>query len=272
MAETDRGVSDVISYVLVFSLIAASLATVSLAGLDSLQSARNAEQFQNAERAFDVFGENMQDIHARDAPGRVTEMKLNDAQLFLGDPVTMTVEVRNAGNPTYSTDIRPIVYTVEGSETKLVYAGGMQMRVEADGAVEQASPPLLFHEDTGASPPVRTVVIPFVQTRPSGSRSVGGETTAYIRADRILGETMASKTTPANATTDIDSDGESEYDVRYTVETTPARAPVWETYLDEQITWETDACSLTGGGTVECTFPTEHLYVTATRVNVELSA
>lgn len=268
----ERGVSEVISYVLVFSLITVSLATVSVVGIDTLQNTREAEQVENTERAFDVLAENIQDIHARDAPGRSTEIKLYQAQLGLGDPMTMTVEVLNVGVDTsYSTDISPIVYTSQNGRTKLFYSAGMLLRTDGNNAVRHGTPPMLFREDTEPAEPVRTVVIPFIQTRSSTSQSIGGTTTGHIRADYVLAETMARMTSPTSASSNPDGTGSNEYQVSYTIQTTTVRAPIWEAYLEEQIAWKGDACSASGG-TVQCEFPVERLYVTATRINVEINA
>ena len=58
----DRAVSDVLGYVLIFSLITSSVGVVYVAGYGSLDSLRNAERFNNAERAFDVLDSNLEEF------------------------------------------------------------------------------------------------------------------------------------------------------------------------------------------------------------------
>jgi len=55
-----RAVSDVVGYVLVFSLVSLTVGVVSVAGVGALQDARDVEQANNAERAFDVLGDNVE--------------------------------------------------------------------------------------------------------------------------------------------------------------------------------------------------------------------
>ncbi|MEA5386913.1 hypothetical protein VB779_07480 [Haloarculaceae archaeon H-GB11] len=88
---SERAVSEVVGFALVFSMIVAMVAIVTLGGMGQLQSARDFEQANNAERAFEVLADNLADVHQRGAPSRATEIDLEHAQLFVGDPVTINV-------------------------------------------------------------------------------------------------------------------------------------------------------------------------------------
>ena len=72
-AADGRGVSEVISFVLVFSLIAATVALVYVSGIGGLESTRSSQRVTNAERAFDVLHDNIANIHRRCTPSRATE-------------------------------------------------------------------------------------------------------------------------------------------------------------------------------------------------------
>jgi hypothetical protein len=91
----DRGVSEVIGFVLVFSLITMTIAIVSVTGIGGLQDAQQAEQVNNVERAFDVLDDNFDEIQRQQAPNRTTELKLVDGSIGLGEEIEITVRIDN---------------------------------------------------------------------------------------------------------------------------------------------------------------------------------
>jgi len=144
---SERAVSEVVSYVLVFGLVVSAVGIVSVSGLSTLQDVRANEQMANAERAFDVLADNLADIHRRDAPSRATEISLGEAKLETGDNVTITVSVESGGtwnNKSWQT--RPIVYT--GDEGRqLVYEAGAVFRTANGGGVRVHDPPFVIGKD-----------------------------------------------------------------------------------------------------------------------------
>lgn len=258
-----RAVSDVVGFVLVFSLIVVTVGIVYVVGFQGLTDARDAEQLNNAERAFDVLADNLNDINRGNAPVRATELKLSDAQLHLaaGPQMNVTITSGASGTPTYKRDFAPIVYSADGSGTKLVYANGAIVRVEDDGAVLKRRPPMVFRKDGST----RVAVIPIVQTRASTTQHAGGDGTVLLRAER----------TSTGVLNTGNISGSSPYDVNLTIQSTTGRAPVWERHLDERIDAAygvSDACGRPSPGTVACEFAVDRLYVPVTYVDVELSA
>lgn len=75
----DRGVSDTLGFVFVFAIILSTVAVVTTIGMAGLQDTRDVERVNNAERAFDILGDNMEDIADRGAPSRATEVKVEEA-------------------------------------------------------------------------------------------------------------------------------------------------------------------------------------------------
>jgi hypothetical protein len=281
MREDRRAVSNVLGFVLVFSLIVGSVGLVTVYGLGSLQDVRDYEQTNNAERAFDVLADNLDDVVHYRAPSRATEIKLSDASLRPGDPTTVTVEITNGGSPTptYSVAIDPIVYSANGANTRIVYANGAVIRQEPGGAVMVREPAPVFTDQDGE----RVTVLPLVQTR-LRSDGIGGSATVLVRADRVgsepvVGDLDGDGSFEADADAhsgDLDGDGagddDEEYDVTLRIETTGDRAIVWDRFFDERlepVTGDADACSRSAG-TVTCSFPTDRLHVTVTRVDVTL--
>jgi hypothetical protein len=88
---TDRAVSDVIGYVLVFSLIIATVGIVTAVGFSTIEDRQRDERINNVERAFDVFAANVEDVYRGGAPSRATEIRLSGGTLQYGEPVTITV-------------------------------------------------------------------------------------------------------------------------------------------------------------------------------------
>lgn len=213
----DRAVSEVLSFALVFGLIVSSVAIVSVSGLGTLQDARDAEQIDNAERAFDVLADNLADTHQRNAPSRATEISLGDAQLYTATNTTMTVEVSTASSsgPVFSREyrIRPIVYS-GNQDRELAYVGGGVFRTNRDGRILVRGPPLIA-DDTRLLVSVVGVNSPDVQ-------SLGGST-VLVRADHRGSSTDFENRNDAvdNVTIHIDSDS-------------PQREALWRDALNEK--------------------------------------
>lgn len=266
------GATEVLGFVLVFSLVASTTGLVYVYGFGGLQTARDATAMNNAERAMDVFADNVRDIHNRGVPNRATEIKLYDAGLALEEPTTWKVNVTPDSAITtyetrvYSVDVQPLVYAA--GDTELVYANGALMRVERDGAVMKREPPFVFRQVEGEN----VTVVPFISTRSPNSQDVAGDSTVLVRTDLALSETVTE-------TTGNYSDA-SDLSVNLTVETRPERAVVWERYLEAEITGaygqSSDAdghCRLRGAdsATVACEFDAERVYVGISRIDLSIA-
>lgn len=184
MFQDRRGASETIGFVLVFSLIVLTVGVVLTAGYGGLQDARDAERVTNAERAFDVLADNLEDITHRGAPSRGTEIRLAEASLGSGPPTYINVTGLNGGSPTfytgnYSTD--PVVY--ESEDTRIRYAGGAVTRVQEAGSVMVVPPEFVLSEGHA--------VIPIVQLSVEAD-TVAGSQTVLVRAERNIREVVLS--------------------------------------------------------------------------------
>ncbi|QGN07483.1 hypothetical protein Hrd1104_09300 [Halorhabdus sp. CBA1104] len=161
----ERGLSDVIGFVLVFALIMASVVFVSTSGLTALADIRTNEQLDNAERAFDVIAENLMDVYAGGAPSRATEVDLASGSLSLGTPITMNVT--NGSATLVEQQITPIIFRGEG-DAQIVYAGGAVFRTRDTGGVVVREPPMVVSSDG--------VHVTVVGTRARNENTVSGGT------------------------------------------------------------------------------------------------
>lgn len=168
---SDRGVSDVIGYILVFSLVIATVGIVSVVGFAGLDERQEAEQMDNMERAFDVFDYNMEDVYLRGAPSRATEMRLGGGTLRYGNRVNITVE---SGSSNVTARPRPLIYA--DHDTEIVYTAGAIIRTDGDASVMLQRPP--FRLDTGDTD---RLVVPLIETsRPPDQTSAAGERTLRV--------------------------------------------------------------------------------------------
>lgn len=186
---SERAVSEVISYVLVFGLIVSSVAIISVSGLSTLQDVRDDEQLANAERAFDIMSDNIEDIHRRGAPSRATEISLGEAELATGSNVTMRVYVDDGSGLQEEADrrIRPIIYNGE-EERELVYEAGAVFRTNRDSGILVQEPPSLIAEDR--------VHIPIIGLNRPQAQSLGGST-VLVRTE-LQSRTVAYEDTADN--------------------------------------------------------------------------
>jgi len=178
-----RAVSEVLSYSLIFGLIVASIAVVSVGGMNGLENVRTNEKLSNAERAFDVLHDNLRAVHSEGTPSRATEVSLGDSQIFFGDNITVTVDL-NSG--TVTREIRPIIFRVE-DERALVYEAGAVIRQERDGGVVLNPPPFAMVEGSGNGD--GQVHLPIVQTVSADVQSMGS-TTILVRGQSVNREVL----------------------------------------------------------------------------------
>lgn len=247
---TDRAVSEVVGFILVFSLILSTITFVYVGGFSGLQDARDHEQLANAERAFDVLSTNLESIASDEAPSRATEIKLSDAQLSVGD--RRTVSTFNNSTDVQTSRInrsRAIVYSAQ-SNSRVVYEHGAIIRVDGDSSVMIDEPDFVIGDE-------RTVIrhVELV----GDSQGVGGDTTALVRARKTSSDVLYAND-PAS-------------DVTLQFNTTAARAPAWHRYLQSEIPGDTGCDTILNGdvAAVKCTYSTDSLYVATVRIHVEFA-
>lgn len=232
----DRGVSDVLGYVLVFSLIVSTLGVVYTTGLGGLADVRQSEKISNAERAFDVLDANVDDLVRGTAQTRATEIKLEDATLAFEDPVVVNV---SAGDGEfYRGEIRPVYFTGERGETRVVYENGAVFRQDSQAAVIRNRPDFILGEKT---------IVPLVITR---TRDTGrsGSGRILVRTEVVDRSVERLPVAGDNATISI----------------TSPRADTWADYVDDTA----DGDCTVADGTATCTVDTDVVYVQVVRIDV----
>lgn len=253
--DDDRGVSEVIGFVLVFSLVLGTISLVYVGGLSGLDDARNAERINNAERAFDVMANNFQQMGRGDAPNRATEIKLADAQLTTSGNRRVSINSSNMSEPAAANPVA-IKYDAPG-ETSLVYENGAVIRVDDGSAIMRREPDWLFTDNRA--------VVRFISVRGSDQGVGGSASTVLVRAEVLTSQVLVNNGSSKNVTIRL--------------RTHPDRADVWEEYLTNEIETATGSppdCtqnSLTDDTTeVTCYgFDLEELAVSSVRIRVTLT-
>ena len=251
-----RGVSETIGFVFVFALVTASVGMVYTTGIGGLEDAREDEQLTNAVRAFDVLGDNVEDLSREGAPSRATELKLSGASLGFGDQVRIEVQVNDTGsdaNASYAMSTRPLVYT--GSEGKAVFCAGATFRVDDGSAAMRTEPGFIV-----GGPESNTSVVPLLVTYPrSGSGGIGGSSTVLVvgyRKSVGLGGSFETGMAP------------SDSDARVNVTVESPRAAAWGRYFESEGMRKLDASD----EKVTYQFRTDRLVVPETIVEFEINS
>ena len=251
LAESERAVSEILGFILVFSIVLSTIVLVYVGGLGGLENARDAEQMNNAERAFDVLGNNVEKMARGEARHRATEIKLSDSQLVLGDLRQAHVNDSNGNTVAEIRQHRPIKYHVT-STSKVVYEHGAVIRVDDGSATMQSEPDFIIGENRMI---IRHIEVSNLET---GSQSVSGDTTVLVRASVTRSDMLYS--------------GEDMDEVTVYLNTSSTRANVWVTYMESKDA-SCDVSNPTDSEVaVECTFEDiETLFVSRDRVKVDLT-
>lgn len=244
MAETDRAVSETLGFVFAFVLVVSTVALVTAVGFGGLHDARDAERVANAERAFDVLASNVDDVSAQGAPSRGTEIRLKDARLYAGDPVTMNVTV-DGSTQRIDRNVTPVVYDA-GTGAQLVYVNGAVIRQEGGASVMLRDPNLVLNETRAT--------IPVVETYKGEATGVGGSTTVLVRMERTGTQLPVALR-------------EGNHDVTLRINNT-ARSDAWYDYLDSSSTaWDCEQYPSVDA--VRCSGTVDRVYVSRTSIKVD---
>ena len=214
----DRGQSEVVGYVLVFSVVVLTVALVTVSGQAAMGEARDTQQTANLEAGFHVLAANVDDLVRGDAPSRSTELDVSGGRVSLGSPVTVAVRAEYTSNGSLAFEharaIRPLVYRAD-SGAELVYANGaVIVRGKEGGVAMLRRPQVLLSADRAAVPLVNTT-LDRRQLRGQAA-SVDRESRVLVRAERHKRDVLDSTDAP----------------VELTVEITSSRADAWREYLE----------------------------------------
>jgi hypothetical protein len=240
--DVDRGLSDVLGYVIVFSLVVTAVLLVTVGGLAALEDARDTEQARNAERAFDVIADNFASIYERNAPSRSSEIDLGESELFYGNNVS--IEILSDGDRTLSRDVRPVEMQVV-DDRSIIYEAGAVFRQNGESISMVRPPPFLLSSER--------VHLPLIQTTAPDIESAGS-TTVLLRGVSDGRDIVG---TSNQELTDIDGVNNLTGLNEITVRITSPRFEAWARYFEEE---GLDCVTRVGENEADCDLVLENGY------------
>lgn len=225
-----RGVSDVVAFVFVFSIIITSVGIVSAFGFGALRDIQNDEQAVNAVRGMEALGHNLGNIQRGHAPGRTGELKLSDGTVYVEEQSEMAVVPVCSGSPgcnhIFTFDMGTLYYDMDDSKTRVAVESGGVFRQGRQGS------PVVVDEPRFMCGPDYAVVS-VVTLRSDGSAPGGQGTVQVIGRERETRLHFANDTVARVEVTPMDTEF----------------GPAWESYFDSP-----DNGWTFSGGVAECSF------------------
>lgn len=146
----ERAVSEVLAFILVFTIIIGSVVLVSAVGMQALTSYQEGEQLRNAERAFDALSDNFNDVLRYDGiEDRSGEINLRDGSITTNYEGA-TIEIYDGdpnGDPLESVTTSGFVYESGSGSDSIAYEGGAIFRGDETGSVVLEQPMIRCSDD-----------------------------------------------------------------------------------------------------------------------------
>lgn len=249
-SNADRAVSELVGYILIFSIVTLAATSVFVLGTTQIENTRDAERVANVEKAFEVLSGNIEDHHTQDATGRATEIRISDGELYLDgeDEINVTIEHGGSVVETYSGDDNPITYESDEGE-KVVYSNGAVFREGPDYSWMVHEPRFLIGDE-------RTV-LPITMIRGDEHFSAHGSDVVQVRTEQLQPIFLK-------------GGKEDRYNVTVSVRTDPDRAAAWQDYIEShEIVTCDDPQGIADSANAElvCEFTTGEIYVPMNRID-----
>lgn len=248
-----RGISDVIAFTLMFTIIIASAGVVSTVGFDQLFELRDDEQINSAERAMEGFASTVGDIQRNADPYRTVAFSLTDGGIWFNESAELAV---NVGGNTW-TSSGSLQHFLSDDVTVTYEAGGV---FRSDG-IETYEPRLSY------SPSTETLVIslvnlttenPFYVAASGGGSILGDLELPQDAPVRDVEQTLRLQVEHVNSTVTFASSGPVTLDVAET-----AGPMEWTRYLSSADNWTAN-----GGGVFEFTPSVDTVLVRVTTIRL----
>ncbi|WP_323676720.1 hypothetical protein [Halorubellus sp. PRR65] len=215
----ERAVSDVLAFIIVFSMIITSVALVYGTGFSSIRDVRDGEQKANAERALEAVALSMDDIVKGQATRRGGSLNLGGGQLRVDDSTDVTVNV-DGGTFSTTESIRSFEYYMD--DTAVAYESGGVFRRDGSASVAVLRPTMKCTDGSAVVSLVRVKM-----DDKQSARAIGSTDNVEVSMVEESTELLHSQTESSSFEVVVDVDG-TDY------------GPAWERTLDEQDWTTTD--------------------------------
>lgn len=245
-----RAVSEVVSFLLIFSLLISVSITGAVFGIDSLETASRDDTIHFAERSLDTLRADMYDLSSG-AAYRSTDIEMVEGSIRYADPISITVTAESTVGEMdpFTIHPQPIVYDL-GTYDLLIVSGAVILQ-QPDGGVVKTGPILRIGPEQSILPLLNS-------THEDGPASVGGSGTASVVSYR-WGETTR-RYEPTDA-------GGTPINATVTVSVETPRTKQWRSYFAGDPRFENVTVD-EGTDTVRAQFTTKRVYIKATDVKV----
>ena len=168
--ESESAVSEVIGFILIFSIVMLAISAIYAVGYPTIQSSKENAQFQNMEQSFMVLQSNINTVAFGQAPVRTLKTSLGGGSLTVY-PSDGSITVSPGG---WDVPIGAIEYEKNGRS--IAYeGGGVWEKYPTGSAIKLSEPRISVQEVEGNS----TVFVSIINiSSENGISSVGGEGTA----------------------------------------------------------------------------------------------
>jgi hypothetical protein len=147
--DDERAVSDVLAFIIVFSIIITSVALVYSTGFSSIKDVRDGQQKANAERAMEAIGLSMADIVKGEATRRGGSLNLGGGQLRTDDSTTMRVIVDGTTEtPGGAGGTAVGAFEFYADDTAVAYESGGVFRRDGSASVTVVEPTMTCNSET----------------------------------------------------------------------------------------------------------------------------
>lgn len=251
-ALADRGVSEVISFLLLFAVLIGVSITGAVFGIESLEEASRGDDVHAAIGAMETVRSDMYDLGSG-AVYRSTEIGLNSGSLRYAEPVNITITADSGGETVLVQSVRPQPVVYDLGSVQVIYSAGAVVQDQPDGGVVKVGP--AFRIDTE-----QAILLVVNSTFAAGPAGIGGRGTGYVVGYRVDDAVQRFEPT--------DPDG-TPIETVVTVSIETPRTEPWRLYFEsspqfDEVTVDSDS------ETVTAEFVTKRLYVKVTDVDVRL--
>jgi hypothetical protein len=239
----DRGVSEVLGFMLSFSVVVLSVGLIYTSGYAALVDLQESEQLDSAERAMGALGGTFAELERGEGPARGSEVRLRGASMELTEGTHLQVTVhRMAGTETYDYTVDRLAYRWKG--TDIAYDAGAVVRDDpGPGSYLVRRPNFVCRDDAA--------VVSIVDLTTNGSTSLS-------RSGSVLVESRVAARELDYPSDDAAGSG-APTQVKVTIVDSPSE-DAWARYFEEAPGW-------TGGGsTYTCTADDVYVRETTTRL------
>ena len=214
MTSDERGVSEVLSYILVFSVVTVTIAFVLGNGVGAVTSTQQNARIDAATSGVAILDKSVQTVYRTGVLRRATELKPNGGTLSVGGRFDVDVEISRDGDSLFRYGAASSRFTHTIDDQSVGLALGARFRSGPGRVAMIDDPPFLFNES-------RTN-LPLVLFTGADSVSTGSpvQIVASSENDRLLAHRSQTTGTP--------------YTVEITIETTPERAAAWDRYFQRE--------------------------------------